>query len=65
MSEIQEMPYNEALKELEGIVATLRSNECDIDRMVALTRRAGELLKMCRERLTTTEEQLKTVLAEL
>lgn len=59
------MTYTEALSELEKIVTTLQSDNCDIDRMVELTRRATELLTFCRSRLTTTEEELKSVLATL
>ena len=59
------MTYTEALNELEKIVATLQSDNCDIDQMVQLTRRATELLTFCRHKLTTTEEQLRTVLATL
>jgi exonuclease VII small subunit len=33
--------------------------------MVAKTKRASELLKICRSRLTATEQELKDVLAEL
>ena len=65
MSETTPISYNDALKELEGIIAKLRSDQCDIDSMVAMTRRAAELLKLCRERLTTTEDQLQKALADL
>lgn len=60
-----QMPYMEAVKELDQILATLQGGRCDIDALTALTRRAGELLKECRSRLTATEEELKTVLEEL
>ena len=60
-----ELTYSQALAELEKIVATLQSDKCDIDSMVALTRRATELLTSCRNRLTTTEEQLRTTLVAL
>ncbi|MBO5054633.1 MAG: exodeoxyribonuclease VII small subunit [Muribaculaceae bacterium] len=59
------MTYTEALTELEKIVTILQSDNCDIDRMVELTRRATELLTFCRTRLTTTEEELRTVLSSL
>ena len=38
---IEELSYSQALAELEQIVATLRGNNCDIDRLTALTRRAS------------------------
>ena len=57
--------YNQSLAELEKILAELRSDSCDVDTLAARTRRAVELLKICRERLTTTEEELRSILASL
>lgn len=61
----EQIKYSEALSELESIVSALQSENCDIDTMVAKTKRASELLKICRSRLTATEQELKDVLAEL
>jgi exodeoxyribonuclease VII small subunit len=61
----EQIKYSEALSELESIVSALQSDNCDIDTMVAKTKRASELLKICRSRLTATEQELKDVLAEL
>lgn len=63
--EPQELTYNQALKELEGILAELRSDSCDVDTLAARTRRAAFLLAECRRRLTRTEAELEQVLAEL
>lgn len=62
---VSELTYTQALKELEQTVATLQGDNCDIDAMVALTKRATELLATCRARLTATEEQLRETLAQL
>lgn len=59
------IPYKEALKRLEEIVNTLQGENCDIDSMVAMTREAANLIKTCRSRLTTTEEQLRSILDSL
>jgi len=61
----EELSYSRALAELEQIVATLRGNNCDIDRLTALTRRAAELLTECRRRLVATEGELEQILASL
>lgn len=60
-----QLSYNQSLAELEKILAELRSDSCDVDTLAARTRRAVELLKICRERLTTTEEELRSILASL
>lgn len=61
---VAELTYNEAIAELEGILRTMQSDNCDIDSLTALTRRATELLNECKKRLTTTDEELKRILAE-
>lgn len=60
-----EIKYSEALAELQEIVKSLQDKAIDVDDMVAKTRRAVELLNICRQRLTVTEEQLNQVLANL
>lgn len=57
--------YNQAITELENILRELQSDNCDIDTMVAKTKRASELIRQCRNRLTATESELKEVLDSL
>lgn len=57
--------YNKAIAEIETILRELQSDNCDIDTMVEKTRRASELITRCRERLTATETELRTVLESL
>jgi len=57
--------FNASLAELEKILAELRSDQCDVDTLAARTRRAVELLALCRSRLTTTEEELRSILNTL
>lgn len=65
MEQNNEISYQQALAELERIVKELQNDATDVDTMVARTRRAAELLALCRQRLTTTETELRTVLASL
>lgn len=62
---VAELTYNQAVAELDAILRTMQSDSCDIDRLTLYTRRATELLKECRSRLTTTDEELRSILAEL
>lgn len=62
---VGELTYNQAVIELENILRTMQSDNCDIDRLTIFTRRAIELLKECRSRLTATDEELRSILAEL
>lgn len=65
MKSVDKLTYNEALAELEAILAKLRGNDCDVDSLTALTARATELLHHCRARLTTTDAELRTILDTL
>lgn len=62
---MDQISYNQAIAELEKIVESLRSSATDVDTLTARTRRAVELLTICRSRLTTTEEELRTILNSL
>ncbi len=61
----ENLSYESALKELETILRTMQSDQCDIDKLAAMTKRATELLSTCRARLTTTETELRQILANL
>lgn len=62
---VSELTYNQAVSELDSILRTMQSDTCDIDMLTVYTRRATELLKECRSRLTTTDEELRAILADL
>ena len=62
---VKEMTYTEAVSELESILQMMQGDKCDIDRLTDYTRRATELLTECRLRLTTTDEQLRSILSQL
>lgn len=64
MIPVKELTYNQAVAELEQILRLMQSDECDIDRLAALTRRATELIAECRSRLTATEEELRAILEQ-
>ncbi|MDE5687144.1 MAG: exodeoxyribonuclease VII small subunit [Paramuribaculum sp.] len=62
---VKDLTYNQAVSELDSILRTMQSDACDIDKLAAYTRRASELLRECRRRLTATDEELKSILADL
>lgn len=59
------MTYTKAIAELEAIVAKMQSDECDIDSLAGYTSRALELLKFCKEKLFTTDREVKKCLEAL
>lgn len=62
---VDKLTYNQAVTELESILRTMQNDDCDIDRLAAYTRRATELIAECRRRLTATDEELRSILAQL
>lgn len=60
-----DIPYKEALERIEQIVKKLQGDNCDVDTMVAQAREAAELIKVCRNRLTSTEDELRKILDSL
>ena len=62
---VNELTYTQAINELDSILRNMQSDSCDIDRLTAYTRRATELLRECRTRLTATDEELRSILEGL
>lgn len=60
-----DITYAQALAQLEQIVADLQDQNTDIDTMAIKTRHAATLLKICRAKLTATEDQIKDILAQM
>ncbi len=65
MAKIKEKSYDEAVSELEEIVTKLQSNDCEIDKLREYTARSVELLRLCKEKLYKTDEELKKLLEEI
>lgn len=61
----KEIKYAAAIAELESILAKMQSPDCDIDNLALYASRAIELLKLCREKLTRTDMELKKSLEAL
>lgn len=60
-----ELTYTKAMQELEDIVNKMQSDTCDIDALADYTKRAAELIKYCREKLFTTDVEVKKCIESL
>ena len=60
----KELKYEAAMAELQSIVRKMENDELDIDQMSDQLKRAQELIKLCKDKLTTTDEEIKKILAE-
>jgi exodeoxyribonuclease VII small subunit len=57
--------YNEAMLEVERILASLEKDNPDIDEMSLNVKRAVELLQACKQKLYETDEEIKKVFEDL
>ncbi|MGD0885114.1 MAG: exodeoxyribonuclease VII small subunit [Thermodesulfovibrionales bacterium] len=65
MSKSRQISYSQALTELEKIVGEIESEEIDVDALAEKVKRAAYLIKSCRGRLRSTEEDVKKALTEV
>ena len=57
--------YTEAFEELQNIVSEIEEGEISIDELSIKVKRAAELIKICKNKLTSTEEDVNQILKEL
>lgn len=60
----KEIKYEEAIALLEEIVDKMENDELDIDQLSDQLKRAKELVKLCKDKLTKTDEEIKKLLSE-
>lgn len=60
----KEIKYEEAVVQLEEIVDKMENDELDIDQLSDQLKRAKELVKLCKDKLTKTDEEIKKLLSE-
>ena len=60
----KEIKYEEEVALLEEIVDKMENDELDIDQLSDQLKRAKELVKLCKDKLTKTDEEIKKLLSE-
>ena len=60
----EEQKYEQAFRELQEIVHKMESDELDIDQMSEQLKRAQTLIKVCKDKLTKADEDIKLILKE-
>lgn len=61
----KELNYTAAFEELKQIVSDIEDGEISVDELSVKVKRASELIKLCKEKLTSTEEDVNQILKEL
>lgn len=57
-----ELKYEDALRQIEQIVEKLENNELDIDTMGEQLKTAQKLIRLCKDKLTKTDDEIKKIL---
>lgn len=60
----EEIKYEQAVRELEEIVEKMENDELDIDQLSEQLKRVKLLVKLCRDKLTKADEEIKKLLNE-
>jgi exodeoxyribonuclease VII small subunit len=61
----KEPNYTEAFEELQEIVLEIEQGEISVDQLSEKVKRAAVLIKICKAKLATTEEDVAGILKEL
>lgn len=62
---MKETTYTAAFEELKEIVDQLENDSISVDKLTEKMKRATELMKICKDKLTKTEEEINKTIAEL
>jgi exodeoxyribonuclease VII small subunit len=57
--------YTDAFDELQRIVSEIEQGEISVDELSEKVKRAAFLIKICKQKLTSTEEDVDRILREL
>ena len=61
----KEIKYEQALTQLEEIVEKRENDELNIDELGEQLKKAQKLVKLCKDKLTKTDEEIKKILTEM
>jgi exodeoxyribonuclease VII small subunit len=57
--------YTEAFEELQQIVSEIEEGQISVDELSEKVKRAAQLIKICKAKLSSTEEDVNKILREL
>ncbi len=61
----EKINYTAAFEELQTIVSEIEQGEISVDELSEKVKRASQLIKICKTKLTATEEDVNKILKEL
>ena len=60
----QKISYSDAVNEIEEILKQIENGELDVDVLSEKVKRVTLLIKICKSKLKSTEEEINTILGE-
>jgi exodeoxyribonuclease VII small subunit len=63
--EKKKLTYKDAMEEMEAILEKLENEELDVDRLTENVKRISFLLEFCKEKLTSTEEEIEKIINKM
>jgi exodeoxyribonuclease VII small subunit len=64
-SDVSELGYAQAMRELEEILDELERDDLDVDVLADRVRRASELIALCRGRITRAQTDVDRIVVDL
>lgn len=61
----KDIQYTEAINELEHIVSSIENEDVNVDELSKKVKRAAELIKICKNKLKTTEKEVSSILKDI
>jgi exodeoxyribonuclease VII small subunit len=61
----EQINYTSAFEELQQIVSDIENGEISVDELSEKVKRAAQLIKICKNKLTSTEEDVNRILKDL
>lgn len=61
----KKLSYNDAITEIEEILEKIENEEPDVDELAEKVKRVSVLLKLCKEKLQSTNEEVEKILKEM
>jgi exodeoxyribonuclease VII small subunit len=60
----QKMTYTDAVREIEEILRQIEEGEPDVDQLTEKVKRVTTLIKFCKAKLKSAEEEINAILGE-
>ncbi len=57
--------YNDAIKEIEETLHQIENEELDVDQLASKVKRVSQLIKICKDKLLQTEEEVTKILEDM